>query len=175
MMAMLEAGGYVWCDKNLEVHHRHAPCHRPEDHHRLYYSNPETEEIMKCGLCESGMHCEVHDGPIEPEPVRSNPVPLIVRRHTEESMAIWRANLLNALPADLPDEDAQRIADELLEVAISESTTLRRRRLVGRLMDEAETLEDLGQRPVPKPVRGELFALWSNLMMDAAEEIRSVL
>jgi truncated hemoglobin YjbI len=42
-------------------------------------------------------------------------------------------------------------------------------------MEEAENLEDLSQRPVPKPVRGEVFEEWSNLMADAAEEIRSVL
>jgi hypothetical protein len=110
----------------------------------------------------------------EPEPVRSNPVPLTVRRHTEESMSIWRANLLDALPVDLPAEDAQRIADQLLEVAISESTTLRRKRLIDKLMDAAEEAEDIGGKRFPG-ADSERADRWSSLMLDAAEEIRSVL
>jgi hypothetical protein len=111
---------------------------------------------------------------VEPEPVRDNPVPLTVRRHTEQSMSIWRANLLNALPADLPDEDRERIVDALLNTTITMSTELRRKRLIDRLMEAAERTEDLGERPVPKLVPAASFREWSALMLDAAEEIRSI-
>jgi hypothetical protein len=112
---------------------------------------------------------------VEPEPVRDNPVPLTVRRHTEQSMSIWRANLLNALPADLPDEDRERIVDALLNTTITMSTELRRKRLIDRLMEAAEALEDLGARPLAQ-LDGSApdYQEWSALMLDAAEEIRSI-
>lgn len=124
---------------------------------------------MKCELCESGTYCEVHDGPIEPEPVRTNLVPLTVRRHTPESRAIWRANLLNALPVDMPDEDAQHIADEMLEVAITQGNALRRKRLIDRLVAASEEMAAYDGHTNP-PVTD-----WSDLMDDVAEELRNLL
>lgn len=108
--------------------------------------------------------------PIEPMPVRSAPVPLTVRRHTPESKNIWWQNLYNALPADLMDEDREKITTALLEVAISHGDELRRKRLVDKLMAEADHAERYSEGPGP-----DTYSVWADVMRDAAEEIRSLL
>lgn len=114
--------------------------------------------------------------PIEPMPVRSNPVPLTVRRHTPQSRAIWRAELLDAMPLDMLQEDRERIADDLIDRAIAMGDELRRKRLVDKLMNAAETTEDLADRnTITKLLPDESLREWSDLMADAAEEIRSML
>jgi hypothetical protein len=162
MMVMLDVEGYVWCSKHGEVHSDTLNPHGyiedgnqdycvPEDHQALYRSNPELEKIMA-------------------EPVRSNPVPLTVRRHTEESRKIWFDNLYDALPNDLLPADKERITEALLDVTITMGNELRRKRLIDKLMHAAEQMEDWsGHKTVPVPQ----MTAWSDLLADAAEEIRS--
>jgi len=114
--------------------------------------------------------------PIEPKPVRSTPVPLTVRRHTEESRAIFRQNLVNALPVDMLTEDRFKIADVLLATTIAMGDELRRKRIIDKLMVAAEVLEDKAEANRKQcHIDSELAREWSDLMADAAEEIRSVL
>jgi hypothetical protein len=115
--------------------------------------------------------------PEDPEPVRSIPVPLTVRRHTSESRAIFLGNLRAALPVDMLDEDKERIATILLDTAIAHGNELRRKRLISALMTAAEELEERSQRPGKEEVKvgPGVLAEWSDLMADAAEEIQSIL
>lgn len=112
-----------------------------------------------------------------PAPVRATPVPLTVRRHTEQSKQIWFDNLYAALPADMLPEDKERITDALLEVAITHGDTLRRKRIVDKLMNAAEQMDDRGAFFTPTNLDAwrERLREWSELLMDAAEEIRSVM
>lgn len=190
--------GYLWCDKHGEVHSdslnpygyvndgKQDYC-MPEDHQALFmdsdhnvspkgeYSGFEAEQFLDANPVPSGLtpggSCRV-----QPHAVRSVPVPLTVRRHTDESRAIWRQNLINALPQDMLVEDRFKIADSLLEVTINMGNELRRKRIIDKLMTAAEKLEDLAERNgrnTLTPV--ELLREWSDLMMDAADEIRSVM
>jgi len=77
-----------------------------------------------------------------PEPVRHSPVPMTVRRHTKESREIWRRNLIDALPIDMPVEDRYAIADQLLEVTIDQGNKMRRSRLINKLLLAAEDMEN---------------------------------
>jgi hypothetical protein len=91
-------------------------------------------------------------------------------------MAIYRANLLDAMPVDMPQEDREYIADELLKVSIEHGNKLRRKRLIDALMavsDEMEQWDGRDKRSAPAAVAR--FGEWSALLSDAAMEIRSVL
>ncbi len=173
----------------------------PHQHHKLFYSNPALNDVvvptptpgsvlredvpMSSPKGEySGVEAEQYldevvrtrSSKVKPEPVRSNPTPLTVRRHTEESRAIWKANLLDALPQDMLVEDRSKIADALLETTIKLGNELRRKRLIDKLLNAAEELEDKADSTMRiKEFRSEQLREWSDLLMDAAEEIRSVL
>ena len=101
-----------------------------------------------------------------PEPVRSIPVPLTVRRHTEQSRAILLGNLMAALPVDMLEEDRERIATVLLDTTIAHGDELRRKRLVDKLM---VAVDELSATHISGTTE------WADLMRDAAEEIRSVM
>jgi hypothetical protein len=111
----------------------------------------------------------------EAAPVRSNPVPLNVRRHTAESRQIWFDNLRAALPADLLDEDKDRITNALLETTIQMGNELRRKRLIDKLMQTAEEMEEMSPSAMARRATRANLMLWSELLADAAEEIRSIL
>lgn len=148
------------------------PCDECKEAHM---GHPTSDEDPSSFVPESGLtpggSCRT-----VPSPVRSNPVPLTVRRHTAQSRAIWRTELLNALPVDMLQEDRERIADDLIDRAIALGDELRRKRLIDKLMDAAETTEDMANRnTLTKLLPAEVFREWSDLMADAAEEIRSVM
>jgi hypothetical protein len=97
----------------------------------------------------------------------------MIRRHTPSTRSVWRSKLLDVLPDDMPDEDRQRIADDLIDRAIEMGNELRRKRLVDKLMFEADVADQFDREPInmEMPPLGE----WADLLRDAAEEIRSML
>ena len=103
---------------------------------------------------------------VQAQPVRSIPVPLTVRRHTSESRAILLGNLMAALPTDMLEEDRERIASVLLDVTIAHGDELRRKRLVDKLMHAVDELSNVHISGTSE---------WAALMLDAAEEIRSIM
>jgi hypothetical protein len=187
LTALHEVPGYVWCSKHEEIHGdtlnprsyiedgKQDYC-VPEDHDALFRDAgrhvPRREPKGEYSGVEAEQVLDRHRSKVTPEPVRSNPTPMTVRRHTEESREIWKANLLAALPVDMLVEDRSKIADALLETTIKLGNEMRRKRLIDKLLHAAEQMEDWsGHKTVPVPQMVE----WADILMDAAEEIRSVL
>jgi hypothetical protein len=173
LTALHRVPGYVWCTKHNEVHHLHAPCHRPEDHSYMYWDaernvdvgHPTSDEDPGSFVPESGLtpggSCRV--------PSESVPMKMVIRRHTPSTRAVWRSKLLDVLPEDMLDEDKERIADDLIDRAIEMGNELRRKRLVDKLMEQADYVCRYNEGPP------DLYSDAADLMRDAAEEIRSML
>jgi hypothetical protein len=171
LTALHVVDGYVWCSKHGEVHsdtlNPRGYTNRPDND----FCKPSDHEAL---FMDSEHHVPyVPSGTVDPEPVRSIPVPLTVRRHTEQSRAIFLGNLMAALPVDMLDEDKERIATILLDTAIAHGDEIRRKRIIDKLMEAAEYLEDRATLPNKKNWPEGKFQEWSDLMADAAEEIRS--
>jgi hypothetical protein len=138
-------------------------CHSPMGW-RWKEGDPRPN-LKPCAKCAEVLHMSAE----EPHPVRSTPVPLTVRRHTQQSRDIFWQNLYEALPADMLKEDREKLTDELLGMAIEHGNALRRRRLIDKLMHAAEEAASWD------PSLNAPYSDWSDIMADAAEEIRSLL
>ncbi len=175
LTAMHVVEGYVWCSKHGEVHSDSLnPYGYVETVPGNDFCKPENHDAIFCDIDRHVALILDPREPIEPMPVRSNPVPLTVRRHTAQSRDIFWHNLYNALPADMSDEDRSKITDELMGVAITHGNKLRRARITTKLREAAEEMEGRSQYPGKESRVGRaVLASWGNLMMDAALEIES--
>jgi hypothetical protein len=182
-------GLFTITDYPSDVYLCNCLCHFP-DGWRWKEGDPRPTNMKPCEECREVLHMspkgeysgveaeQFLEQHAKPEPVRHSPVPMTVRRHTEESRAIWRQNLIDALPIDMLVEDRYKIADQLLEVTIEQGNLLRRKRLIDKLLVAAEAMEDAAEHAGAKrlaQIPTEGLREWGDLLADAAEEIRSVL